>query len=124
MPNIDELVDGISQIIAERKARDVYFTTLDFTYAYGLFSLEQKTNVQCHFSLVGGKSTGTYRFKNNFYGLPSMPAEFQKFIDNYPNCVQGNKSRAYCISGKNIEEVERLKRFFETKEMRICKNRV
>ena len=35
MPNIDELVDGISQIIAERKAGNVYFTTLDFTYAYG-----------------------------------------------------------------------------------------
>ena len=39
MPNIDELVDGISQIIAERKAGDVYFTTLYFTYAYGQVSL-------------------------------------------------------------------------------------
>ena len=59
MPNIDELVDGISQIIAERKTGDVYFTTLDFTYAYGQVSLEQKTSEQCNFSLVGGKSTGT-----------------------------------------------------------------
>ena len=82
MPNIDELVDGISQIIAERKAGNVYFTTLDFTYAYGQVSLEQKTSEQCNFSLVGGKSTGTYRFKNGFYGLTSMPAEFQKVIDN------------------------------------------
>ena len=31
MPNFDELVDGVSQIIAEQKAGDVYFTTLDFT---------------------------------------------------------------------------------------------
>ena len=82
MPNIDELVDEISQIIAERKAGKVYFTMLDFTYAYGQVSLEQKTSEQCNFSLVGGKSTGTYRFKNGFYGLTSMPAEFQKFIDN------------------------------------------
>ena len=82
MPNIDEQVDGISQIIAERKAGDVYFTTLDLTYAYGQVSLEQKTSEQCNFSLVGGKSTGTYRFKNGFYGLTSMPAEFQKVIDN------------------------------------------
>ena len=82
MPNIDELVDGISQIIAERKAGDVYFTTLDFTYAYGQVSLEQKTSEQCNFSLVGRKLTGTYRFKNGFYGLTSMPAEFQKVIDN------------------------------------------
>ena len=78
MPNIDELVDGISQIIAERKAGDIYFTTLNFTYAHGQFSLDQKTSEQRKFSLVGGKLTGTYRFKNGFYGLTSMPAEFQK----------------------------------------------
>ena len=81
-PNIDELVDRISQIIAERKAGNVCFTTLDFTYAYGQVSLEQKTSEKCNFSLVGGKSTGTSRFKNGFYGLTSMPAEFQKVFDN------------------------------------------
>ena len=64
MPNIDELVDGRSQIIAERKAGNVYFTTLDFTYAYGQVSLEKETSEQCNFSLIDGKSTGTYRFKN------------------------------------------------------------
>ena len=42
MPNIDELIDGVSQIIAEKKSGNVYFTTLDFTYAYGQFALEQK----------------------------------------------------------------------------------
>ena len=42
MPNIDELVDGVSQIIAEKKAGNVYFATLDFTYAYGQVALEQK----------------------------------------------------------------------------------
>ena len=82
MPKIDELVDGMSQIIADRKAGNVYFTTPDFTYAYGQVSLEQKTSEQCNFSLVGRKSTGTYRFKNGFYGLTSMPAEFQRVIDN------------------------------------------
>ena len=82
MPNIDELVDGISQIIAERKAGNVYFTKLDFTYAYGQVSLEQKTSEQCNFSIVGGNSTGSYRFKNGFYGLTPMPAKFQKVIDN------------------------------------------
>ena len=55
---------------------------MDFTYAYGQVSLEQKTSEQCNFSPVGGKSTGFYRFKNGFYGLTSMPAEFQKVIDN------------------------------------------
>ena len=79
MPNIDELIDGVSQIIAEKKSRIVYFTKLDFTYAYGQVALEQKTSEQCIFSLVGGKSMGTYRFKN---GFTSMPAEFRKVIDN------------------------------------------
>ena len=69
MPNIDELVDGVSQIIAEKKAGNVYFTTLDFTYAYGQVALEQKTSEQCNFSLVGGISTETYRFKTDFTGL-------------------------------------------------------
>ena len=82
MPNIDELIDGVSQIIAEKKSGNVYFTTLDFTYAYGQVALEKKTSEQCIFSLVGGKSTGSYCFKNGFYGLTSMPAEFQKVIDN------------------------------------------
>ena len=35
MPDIDELLDGISQIIAKLKAGDVLFTRLDSTYAYG-----------------------------------------------------------------------------------------
>ena len=55
---------------------------MDFIYAYGQVSLEKETSEQCSFSLIGGKSTGTYRFKNGFYGLTSMPAEFQKVIDN------------------------------------------
>ena len=63
MLNIVELVDEISQINAEWKAGDVYFTTMDFTYAYGQVSLNKKTSEQCNFSLVGGKSTGTYLFK-------------------------------------------------------------
>ena len=66
MPNIDELVDSISQIIAERKAGDVYSTILDFTDAYGQESLGQKTSERCNFSFVGGKSLGTFRFKNGF----------------------------------------------------------
>ena len=46
IPNIDELVDGISQIIAEIKAGNVYFTRLDFTYANGQVYLKQKTSEQ------------------------------------------------------------------------------
>ena len=82
MPNIDELVHGISEIIAERKAGDVNFTTLDFTYTYEQVALDQKTKKQFKKSIVGVKSTVTYCFINGFYGLTSRPAEFQKVIDN------------------------------------------
>ena len=106
MPNFDELVDGINQIIAERKPGNVYFTTLDFTYAYGQVSLEQKTSEQCNFSLVGGKLTGTYSFKNGFYGITSMPAEFQKVIDNLlKEFLQANAfSEDILIASKGTKE--------------------
>ena len=42
MPNSDEIVDGISQINAERKAGNVNPTTLEFTYAYGQVALNSK----------------------------------------------------------------------------------
>ena len=57
MTNIDELVDGMSWIIAERKAGVAYFNTLDFTYAYGQVSLNPKNSKQCSFSLERDKST-------------------------------------------------------------------
>ena len=82
MPNIDELEDLISQIIAERKAGGKYSTTLDFAYAYGQVALHQKTSEECNFPLVGGKFTGTHRFMNGFLGLFTMPPEFQKTIDS------------------------------------------
>ena len=81
MPKIKELMDGINLIIAKRKDGEVYFTTLDLTYAYRQVALEAKTSEQCNLSLVGVKSTGTYRFKNGFYGLTTLTAELQKVMD-------------------------------------------
>ena len=117
IPNIDELVDGMSQIIVERKAENVYFTTLDFTYAYGQVALDQKTNEQCSFSIVGGKSMGTYCFKNGFYGLTTMPAEFQKVIDNLPK--EFPQANAFiddiliASKGTKIEHIASVKKFLK-----------
>ena len=111
-PNIDELVDSISQIIAERKAEDVYFTTLDLTYAYGQASLEQKTSEQCNCSLVGGKSTGTY-----CYGLTSKPAEFQKFIDNllkeFPQANAFINDILIASKGTKVEHIASVERILK-----------
>ena len=56
MPNIEELVDIIGQLISEKKQGEVYFTTMDL-----------------------------YRFRTGFYGLLSKPAEFQRVMDSILN---------------------------------------
>ena len=81
MPNFEELIDTVGQTISERKPGDVYFSTMDLTYAYGQLPPSPETSVQCNFLLVGGKSTGTNRFQTGFYGLTTMPAEFQRVMD-------------------------------------------
>ena len=53
---------------------------MDLTYAYGQLPLNENTSKHCNFSLVGGRFTGSYRFKTGFYGLSTMPAEFQRAI--------------------------------------------
>ena len=79
MPNIEELMYNVGQTISERKPGDVYFSTMDLTYAYGQLPHSPKTSVQCNF--VGGKGTGTYHFRTGFYGLSTMPAEIQRVMD-------------------------------------------
>ena len=84
-PIIEELVDTIGQLISEKKQGEVYFTTMDLTYAYGQVPFSEETSVHCNFSLLGGRSTGTYRFRTGFYGLMSMPADFQRVMDSILN---------------------------------------
>ena len=82
MPNLYELMDSAGQIIANRKpGEQVWFSSLDLNYAYSQIPLSEKTSKHCNFSIVGGKATGTYRFKTGFYGLTDMPTEFQKAMD-------------------------------------------
>ena len=85
MPNVDELIDGVSQIVTENKKGTLYFSVLDLKYAYSQLKLAADTARQCNFNIVGGKATGTYRFLRGFYGLADMPAEFQKAMDRTIN---------------------------------------
>ena len=50
MPNIEELMDTVGQTISEKKQGDVYFTTLDLTYAYGQLPLNAETSIVQFFS--------------------------------------------------------------------------
>ena len=85
MPNVDELIDGVSQIITSASEGSLYFTVLDLKYAYSQIRLTAETAKQCNFNIVGGNATGTYRFLTGFYGLADMPAEFQKAMDRTLN---------------------------------------
>ena len=81
MLNVDELIDGLSTIVTEKKEGTSYFTVLDLRYAYSQLKLAADTARQCNFNVVGENATGTYRFFTWFYGLADMPAEFQKAMD-------------------------------------------
>ena len=82
VPNIEELMDAVGQTKSEKRSGDKYFSTMVLTYAYRQLPLSQNTSVHCNFSLVGGRSTGTYRFKTGFYGLTTMPAEFKRVMES------------------------------------------
>ena len=84
MPNIETLMDSISQFITNYKteqADTMYFSTIDLKYAYSQLNLHPETAKHCNFNIVSGDMTGTYRFKTGFYGPTDMPAEFQKAMD-------------------------------------------
>ena len=82
MPNIDSLIDSISQHINDsNQGENVYFSTIDLKYAYSQLNLHPDTARHCNFNIICGDATGTYRFKTGFYGLTDMPAEFQKAMD-------------------------------------------
>ena len=85
MPNVDELIDWVSQIILATAEGLLYFTVLDLKYAYSQIRLTADTAKQCNFNIVGGQATGTYRFLTGFSGLADMPAEFQKAMDRTLN---------------------------------------
>ena len=54
MPNVDELKDGVSQIITENKEGTLYFSALDLKYAYSQLKLAADAAKQCNFNIVEG----------------------------------------------------------------------
>ena len=96
MPNIHELIDNVALQISEKSNGRVWFSKLDLKNAYSQLKLCDQTSKQCNFSIVGGETTGTYRFLTGFYGLGEMPSEFQRVVDSllknipFTNCYIGD----------------------------------
>ena len=80
MPNLDNLIDMIAEEL-EKSEGEAWYSSVDMTYAYGQIPLHELTKRHCNFQIVGGKSTGTYRFTTGYYGLTVMPTELQKLMD-------------------------------------------
>ena len=81
MPNLDNLMEMIAERL-DNSNGEVWYSSVDLTYAYGQIPLHALTAKHCNFQIIGGESTGTYRFVTGFYGLTVMPTEFQKVMDN------------------------------------------
>ncbi len=81
MPNIDELVDQLAQVLTFEKPGRIWYSTIDLLYAYGQLLLSKETTRQGNFSIIGGQATGAYPFQTGFYFLADMPAEFEQAMD-------------------------------------------
>ena len=82
MPNIDKLIESISQqISAPASQNTTSCSTLDLKYTYSQLNKDFNTANHCNFKISSGDMTGTYRYQTEFSGLTDMPAEFQKAMD-------------------------------------------
>ena len=80
MPNVENLLDMVAEKL-DVETGEAWFSSVDMTYAYGQVPLHISTAKHCNFQIIGGESTGRYRFVSGFYGLSVMPTEFQKVMD-------------------------------------------
>ena len=67
MPNIHGLIDNIALQLSSKESGEVWFSSLDLKNAYSQLQLCTDTSKQCNFSIVGGETTGTYRFLTGFF---------------------------------------------------------
>ena len=81
MPNMEKLLNQTSVEITKDRTKELMMSKIDIDYAYGQMKLSKETSRQCVFAITGGKFSGYYRFKNEFYGLADIPTIFQKKID-------------------------------------------
>ena len=60
MPNIDILIDTVSQHLTNTpNGQQAYFSTLDLNYAYSQLQLHKDTSKHCNFNIICRESTGS-----------------------------------------------------------------
>ena len=81
MPNMEELLNQISEEITRGRTKELKISKIDLDYAYGQTKLSKETSRQCVFAITGGNFSGYYRVKKGFYGLADIPKIFHEKID-------------------------------------------
>ena len=79
MPNLDNLLDMVEEQL-DTEEGEAGFSSVDMTFAHGQIPLHHRTAKRCNFQIIGGESTGTYRFVTGVFGLSVMPTEFQEVM--------------------------------------------
>ena len=107
MPILAELVDQISIKISLGTGKPLVISTIDLKYAFGQIKLHSESAKHCVAAIVGGTSTGHYRFKKGFYGLADMPVVFQAKIDRVLDGIaQAWQDDIIVVTRGSIEEHE------------------
>ena len=107
MPILAELVDQISIKISFTKIKLLFISTMDLKYAFGQIKRHSETTKPCVAAIVGGTSTGLYRFKKGFYGLADMPVVFLPKIDRVLDGIaQASEYDKIKVTRGSIEEHE------------------
>ena len=95
-------------------------------YAYDQTEVHSETAQHCNFQIIGGRATGTYAFNTGFWGLTTMPPEFQKmndkilhntqntftFIDDILIVTKGNKQQ-------HLDQVEEVLKILDEAGIRL-----
>ena len=68
MPNVDESLHEVSQILAAKTTGTLYFTVLDLKKAYYQLKSTAETAKQCIFNSLGGQATGAHDFLQGSIG--------------------------------------------------------
>ena len=82
LTNLDSILIIHIAVKLDSEAGEVWYPSVDMTYAYGEVPLQLKTEKHCNFQIIGERSTETKRFVIiGFYGSTLMPTEFRKVMD-------------------------------------------
>ena len=74
------LINMIARNLDKEEGGEVWFPSVDMTFAYEEVPLHEPTKNRI-FQIARGKSTGTYRVTTGCYRFTVLPTEFQKLMD-------------------------------------------